>query len=127
MILFGASPPSAPSSRWWLTRKGRELPRRRWLRPATLAVIATPFLANIFGWVFTEMGRQPWVVAPNPKGIPEVRLLTKNAASASVSSWTVATTLVGFTLVYAALMVVEVGLLRRYISAGLAAAAPPAT
>ena len=30
--------------------------------PATIAVIATPFLANTFGWVFTEMGRQPWVV-----------------------------------------------------------------
>ncbi|HRA34810.1 MAG TPA: cytochrome ubiquinol oxidase subunit I, partial [Acidimicrobiales bacterium] len=105
---------------WWFTRKGRELPRRyiRTMRLASLAVIPMPFLANAFGWIFTEMGRQPWVVAPNPDGLPEVRLFTADAASNSVSSAMVLITLVGFTLLYGALMVVELFLLRRYISAG---------
>ena len=53
------------------------------------------------------MGRQPWVVAPNPTGIPEVRLLTAEAVSTSVGGATVLLSLVTFTLVYGALAVVE--------------------
>ena len=120
MILFGALASFGAVVAWWFTRKGRELPRRyiRTMRLASLAVIPMPFLANAFGWIFTEMGRQPWVVAPNPDGLPEVRLFTADAASNSVSSAMVLITLVGFTLLYGALMVVELFLLRRYISAG---------
>ncbi|WCO66550.1 cytochrome ubiquinol oxidase subunit I [Iamia majanohamensis] len=125
MILFGAIAAVGAAVAWWLTRGGRDLPRRRWVRRTSLAVIATPFLANAAGWIFTEMGRQPWVVAPNLDGIPEVRLLTAEAVSSSVSGWMVLTTLVGFTLVYAALMVVEVVLLRRYVRAGLAGTDAP--
>jgi cytochrome d ubiquinol oxidase subunit I len=124
MIFFGFLAGIGAAVAWWLMRAGRHLPRRRWVRRASIAVIATPFLANIIGWIFTEMGRQPWVVAPNPTGLPEVRLLTRDAVSESVSSWMVLTTLVGFTLIYAALMVVEIGLLRRYVSAGIDGANP---
>ena len=35
---------------------------------SALITLPTPFLANSAGWVFTEMGRQPWVVVPNPTG-----------------------------------------------------------
>jgi cytochrome d ubiquinol oxidase subunit I len=126
MIGFGAIASFGAVVAWWYTRKGRSLPRRRWLRVGSLAVITTPFLANAFGWIFTEMGRQPWVVAPNPNGLPEVRLLTRDAVSPSVSSAMVLTTLIGFTLVYAALLVVEVALLRRYVAAGPEAVMGPA-
>ena len=126
MIGFGAIASFGAVVAWWKTRKGRELPTdKRWLRAGSLLIIATPFLANTFGWIFTEMGRQPWVVAPNPTGVPEVRLLTAKAASASVSSPMVWTTLIGFTAIYAALMVVELFLLKRYISAGPDAVVPP--
>jgi cytochrome d ubiquinol oxidase subunit I len=47
-----------------------------------------------------------------------VRLQTGDAVSAAVSPGMVLTTLIGFTLLYGALMVVEVFLLRRYIQAG---------
>jgi cytochrome d ubiquinol oxidase subunit I len=124
MILFGAIASFGAVVGWWVTRKGRELPRWRWLPTATLAVIVTPFLGNVFGWLFTEMGRQPWVVVPNPKGIPEVRLLTAEAVS-NVSSWTVAVSLAGFTLVYGLLAVVELRLLARYVKAGPDAAMAP--
>jgi cytochrome d ubiquinol oxidase subunit I len=119
MIGFGAIASFGAVVAWWKTRKGRQLPTgKRWLRIGSIAIIATPFLANSFGWIFTEMGRQPWVVAPNPKGIPELRLMTANASSPAVSSAMVWTTLIGFTLLYGALMVVELFLLRRYVAAG---------
>ena len=124
MILFGVIAALGAVVALWVTRRGRELPSWRWLAPASLAVITTPFLANSFGWIFTEMGRQPWVVAPNPDGIPEVRLLTAEAAS-RVSAGTVLTSLIGFTLIYALLLVVELRLLTRFVKAGLAGTAPP--
>ena len=59
------------------------------------------------------MGRQPWVVAPNPDGIPEIRLLTADAASPGVSSaaWSSPHSS-GFALLYGVLLVVELFLLR---------------
>ena len=123
MIGFGAIASFGAVVAWWKTRKGKELPTdKKWLRVGSIAVIATPFLANAFGW--TEMGRQPWVVAPNPDGIPELRLMTANAASPAVSSAMVWTTVIGFTLLYGALMVVELFLLQRYVKAGPEAVMP---
>ena len=125
MILFGAIASFGAVVAWWLTRKGRHLPQKKWVRVTSILVIVTPFLANMFGWIFTEMGRQPWVVAPNPSGLPEVRLLTKQAASEAVSAPMVIATLGGFALIYGALMVVEIFLLKRYIQAGPEAVMPP--
>ena len=124
MILFGAVASFGAVVALWGTRKRRHPPTWKWLPAATIGVIVTPFLGNVFGWIFTEMGRQPWVVAPNPKGIPEVRLLTAEAVS-HVSAATVATSLIGFTLIYGALAVVEIGLLARYVKAGPAGVMPP--
>ena len=89
---------------------------------AVLAVVA-PFLANSFGWIFTEMGRQPWVVVPNPTGPDAVRMLTADGVSPSVGAATVLTSLITFTLLYAALAVVELRLLVRYAKAGPASRA----
>jgi len=124
MVLFGAIASFGAVLAWWVTRRGRPLPTWRWLPAATLAVIATPFLGNVFGWIFTEMGRQSWVVAPNPTGIPEVRLLTADAVS-NLSPWTVGLSLAGFALVYGALAVVELKLLARYVRQGPAGVMPP--
>ena len=81
-------------------------------------LILTPFLANSFGWIFTEMGRQPWVVVPNPTGQDAVRMLTRDGVSPSVGAGTVLISLVVFTLLYAALAVIELRLLVRYAKAG---------
>jgi cytochrome d ubiquinol oxidase subunit I len=67
------------------------------------------------------------VVAPNPDGIPQLRLMTADASSPAVSSAMVWTTLIGFALLYGALMVVEIFLLRRYIQAGPEAVMPHTT
>jgi cytochrome d ubiquinol oxidase subunit I len=94
------------------------LPQGKWGGRAAIAVIFTPFLGNAFGWIFTEMGRQPWVVAPNPTGIPEVRLLTADAVSGSVGGGLVLFSMIAFTLVYGGLGVVEFVLLKKYVEAG---------
>ena len=38
------------------------LERVGWFLRLTTWAIALPFVANTAGWIFTEMGRQPWVV-----------------------------------------------------------------
>ena len=45
----------------WVTRKGRAPTGRVWVWLA-IAMPLLPVAANSFGWIFTEMGRQPWVV-----------------------------------------------------------------
>ena len=112
----------------WLTRRGRT-PDQRWFARFALWTLPTPFLACSAGWVFTEMGRQPWVVAPNPTGDPMVRLTVQDGVSHHHVGL-VWFSLIGFTLVYAVLAVIWFYLLRRYISEGPlehdAEPAPPA-
>lgn len=82
-----------------------------------MLTIPTPFLANSAGWVFTEMGRQPWVVAPNPTGDQLVRMTVQQGVS-DHSTAMVVFSLAVFTLVYGALAVVWFGLMRRYVLKG---------
>ena len=63
-----------------------------------VAAAALPFIANSAGWIFAEMGRQPWVVFGLFK--------TSQANSPTVSSAMVLTTLIGYTLIYTILGVV---------------------
>ena len=101
----------------WVFRRGRS-PSGRWYARLAVLVSVAPFLANSFGWIFTEMGRQPWVVVPNPTGLAAVRLLTKDGVSPTVGVGTVLTSLIAFTLVYGLLAVVELTLFLRYAKAG---------
>lgn len=100
----------------WLTRGG-QIPNQRWFSWLALLTMPAPFLANSAGWVFTEMGRQPWVVVPNPTGDQLVRLTVKAGVS-DHSATVVATSLLMFTLVYAVLAVIWCWLLKRYIVEG---------
>ncbi|MGK5630260.1 cytochrome ubiquinol oxidase subunit I [Streptomyces sp. URMC 123] len=94
------------------------LTRRRELGPALttwywrLAVLtlAFPLIANSWGWIFTEMGRQPWAVY----GV----LRTADAVSPSVSQTEVLVSMSVFTALYAILAVIEVRLLVKYVKAG---------
>ncbi|TFV55391.1 cytochrome ubiquinol oxidase subunit I [Mycobacterium sp. PS03-16] len=100
----------------WLTRRGR-IPDQRWFSRFALLTIPTPFLANSAGWIFTEMGRQPWVVVPNLDGDLTVRLTVGEGVSGH-SVGMVWTSLITLTLVYGVLAVVWFWLLRRYIVEG---------
>ncbi len=93
----------------WATRKGR-LPTSRVLLWGGIALPLLPLLGNTFGWIMTEMGRQPWLVYGQ----------LKTAAGVSANSaGEVLTSLIIFTLLYGALAVIEAGLMLKYIKAGL--------
>ncbi|KAA2257112.1 cytochrome ubiquinol oxidase subunit I [Solihabitans fulvus] len=124
MIGFGAIAAGVGVLALWLTRRGR-VPRTKWFGRLALLSIATPFLANSFGWIFTEMGRQPFVVVPNPSGVDGVWMYTAQAVSAGVTVGEVLTSLIALTLLYGGLAVVEVFLIRRYVRAGIAGVMPP--
>lgn len=93
----------------WLTRKGRaEIPR--WLVLAGVIAPLLPVLGNSFGWIFTETGRQPWLVY----GV----MTTSSGVSPTVSAASVITSMVVFTILYAGLAVVEIRLMLDYTRRG---------
>jgi cytochrome d ubiquinol oxidase subunit I len=116
MIGFLAIPVLFALAALWLTRGGR-IPNQRWFSRLALLTLPTPFLANSAGWVFTEMGRQPWIVVPNPAGDQQVRLTVAQGVSDHVPAMVV-TSLVTFTLVYGVLAVIWFYLLKRYVVEG---------
>jgi len=103
------------------------VPRPRWLMQLAVVGILAPFAANSAGWIFTEMGRQPFVVAPNPSGTDGVFMFTAAAVSPGVSAGELITSLAVLTSVYAVLLVVEVKLLVKYIRGGVVSAMPELT
>src|SRR5690606_8067292 len=105
----------------WLTRKGR-MTDNVWFARLGVLAIPMPFLASSFGWIFTEMGRQPWVVVPNPNpsGVDGVWLLTAQGVSEVTSVGHVAGSLVAFTALYGVLAVIWYRLMHRYAVEGIA-------
>ena len=106
-FMIGAGSLAAFAALWflWRMRKGR-LPGRFGVAIA-VALPLLPLAANSFAWIFTEMGRQPWIVYGQQ--------LTSQGVSPSVTAAEVAATMIIFTLLYGALAVVEVGLLAKRI------------
>jgi cytochrome d ubiquinol oxidase subunit I len=89
----------------WLYRKGK-LETSRWFARIAITAIAFPYIAASFGWILTEMGRQPWIV----QGL----LLTSEANSPSVSATWLGISLAFFISLYLILGVVDFVLMRRY-------------
>ncbi|GFH38689.1 cytochrome ubiquinol oxidase subunit I [Streptomyces pacificus] len=133
MIGFGMASFAVGLAGLWLTRKKFMLPpasrageddvphvvlfrkplgprptRLYWL--TAVWTLGFPLIANSWGWIFTEMGRQPWVVY----GV----LRTRDAVSPGVTQGEVLTSMIVFTLIYAILAVIEVKLLVTYVKAG---------
>ncbi|WP_030193406.1 cytochrome ubiquinol oxidase subunit I [Streptomyces sp. NRRL S-87] len=133
MIGFGMASLALGAAGLWLTRRKFMLPAAlrtgedevphlvlfrqplgarltRWYWLAAVWMLGFPLIANSWGWIFTEMGRQPWVVY----GV----LRTRDAVSPGVSQGEVVTSMAVFTLLYAVLAVIEVRLLVQYVKAG---------
>ena len=68
--------------------------------------MALPYIANTTGWLITEMGRQPWIVYGLQK--------TAEGLSTVVPASYVLISMIGFTVVYGILAVVDVMLLVKY-------------
>ncbi|MBE2197180.1 MAG: cytochrome ubiquinol oxidase subunit I [Anaerolinea sp.] len=73
-------------------------------------LIALPYLANTSGWLLTELGRVPWVVY----GLMKI----EDGISINVGIGALWTTLIGFTLLYGALMAADIYLLVKYAQKG---------
>ncbi len=97
----------------WLLWRNRLATSRRFLWLAVWTA-PLPFIMNIAGWMLTENGRQPWIV----QGL----LLTKDAASPSVTTTSIVISLIVFLLLYGALAVVDFVLMTHFARKELAPA-----
>ena len=89
----------------WLVRKGRT-PKSRTVALASAVALLFPLFGISAGWIFTEMGRQPWVVFGLMK--------TADGVSPNLSGGLVFFTLAVFTVVIGALTLTTGSLLKRY-------------
>src|SRR5690625_4615465 len=109
MVTAGGIAAAVAAVMLWSIRGGRT-PRSRWLVWSAVALPFLPVAANAFGWIFTEMGRQPWLVF----GL----LPTSAGVSPGTTAGEVATSLIGFSVLYTVLAVIEMRLLLTKIKQG---------
>lgn len=93
----------------WLTRKGRT-PSKPWMWKIAIWAMPLSLLAMIVGWIFTEMGRQPWIVFSLMK--------TADGVSPGTTGLEVLISLIAFTAIYGTLAVVEFKLIKRAAQKG---------
>ncbi len=94
----------------WVTRRNAKRPVAGWMWKIAIWQAPLALLGILVGWIFTEMGRQPWIVF----GL----MLTQDGVSPNVPGWTVLISLIAFTLIYAILAVVEFGLIFKTVREG---------
>lgn len=82
---------------------------RRWFLKLAVFSIPLPWIAAEFGWILAEYGRQPWAIEGALPTFLGTSSLTMNQI------WT---TIIGFTLLYGALAVIEVRLMLAAIRQG---------
>jgi cytochrome d ubiquinol oxidase subunit I len=109
MIGLGALAALVAAVGLFVTR-GHRLPKNKWVWKAAIWSWPLPLFAMSVGWIFTEMGRQPWIVF----GL----LKTEAGVSPGVTGLEVLISLVAFTLIYGILAVVEVKLFLKAAQAG---------
>lgn len=93
----------------WMTRNGKlNLPKWAW----NVAIWASPIpvLAISLGWMFTEMGRQPWIVFS--------LLKTADAVSPGINGVDVLISLIAFTAIYGVLAIIELKLFLKAAQTG---------
>ena len=93
----------------WMTRNGKlNLPKWAW----NVAIWASPIpvLAISLGWMFTEMGRQPWIVFS--------LLKTADAVSPGINGVDVLISLIAFTAIYGVLAFIELKLFLKAAQTG---------
>ena len=82
---------------------------RRWLLKFALIALPLPWLACEFGWVVAEYGRQPWTI---------FGILPTHLSASTLSTTSVMGSLIGFIVLYSALLVVEMWLMLRLVKTG---------
>jgi cytochrome bd ubiquinol oxidase subunit I len=83
---------------------------RTFFLKVALFSLPLPYIAGQLGWIVAELGRQPWIVY----GV----LKTADAVSKSISTAQVIGSLLGFTVLYGGLAVVDIFLLVKFSRKG---------
>jgi cytochrome d ubiquinol oxidase subunit I len=96
----------------WLTRR-RRIPKGTVFYRVAMWGVVVPYIGTTSGWLFTEMGRQPWTVF----GV----LRTSASVSAGVTPSSVIISMTVFTLLYAALAIIAGRLAFQHVREGLPA------
>ncbi|WP_353684624.1 cytochrome ubiquinol oxidase subunit I [Thermodesulfovibrio sp. 3907-1M] len=94
----------------WALLKFKTIENATTLLRLLLWSIPLPYIAAQLGWIVAEVGRQPWIVY----GL----LKTADAVSKAVEPAQVVASLVGFTLFYGALGIIDIYLLAKYARKG---------
>ncbi|MBF0569997.1 MAG: cytochrome ubiquinol oxidase subunit I [Candidatus Omnitrophica bacterium] len=89
-------------------RRARPVPSI--LLKVLLFTVALPHVANLTGWIVSEVGRQPWVV----QGL----LLTRDGLTQSLDPVIALSSLILFTLIYSVLAFIATSLIIRHIKSG---------
>lgn len=97
----------------WLLRRSRDggekLVQNPWVRRVSLMTLGFGFLAHAVGWIFTEVGRQPWVVTG---------LLKTEDAVSKIGVPTLVVSLSVFIVLYVIICIVEFWLFARLAKKG---------
>ncbi len=94
----------------------RKIYDKKWYLKVLLYSIPFPYIANEFGWIGAEVGRQPWAV---------YRILrTQDAGSPSVSSGEVLFSLIMFSLIYLFLFIIFIYLIKKFVKKGIEEISP---
>jgi cytochrome d ubiquinol oxidase subunit I len=96
-------------SAFFLIATRKEYENAKWMKWVPW-VIALPYIANMSGWILTEMGRQPWIV----QGL----LTVEQAVSPNLTTLDLLISLIGYAVVYGSLAVAMVKLMKKYAVAG---------
>lgn len=91
----------------FLAMMAGRLEKYRLLLYGLVGILPLPFIANSCGWYVTEGGRQPWIVY----GLQKVA----DAVSPNVTATEIWISMIGFTVVYAGLIVVALWLVMKHI------------
>lgn len=92
---------------WRTSFRGHDYPR--WALWAAVFIVPAPWIAVEMGWFISEYGRQPWTV----DGVLPTALSVSHLSVKDVLF-----TLAGFMLFYTVLLIVELGLMFKYIRRG---------
>ena len=86
-----------------------DITKAKWIRWVPWVIIL-PYVANICGWLLTEMGRQPWIV----QGLLKVQ----DAVSPNLTTVDLLISLIGYVVVYGALAAADFYLMKKYAVLG---------
>lgn len=91
----------------WIWRD--KIQEKPWLLKTLILALPLPYLAIMFGWAVAEVGRQPWIV---------YNMMRTSDAVSPVDASSVMVSIIAFTVVYSALGVLDIYLLRKFAQKG---------